>query len=151
MPAASEPQTMDRRRVLSLARNGGIAAAVLGGTGLFGVRSVMATVAEHDLTRVGQGKPAIVQVHDPQCPTCTALQRETRRALDSFEECDLVYLVANIRTVDGSSFANTHRAPHVTLLLFDAHGTLRQSLNGMRYRQELREVFRAHHAAYGSV
>ena len=49
---------MDRRRALRLLRNGGIAAAVLGGAGVFGTRSVMATIAEHDLSRVGsEGKP----------------------------------------------------------------------------------------------
>ncbi|MDJ0627067.1 MAG: hypothetical protein QNJ44_02305 [Rhodobacter sp.] len=99
----------------------------------------------------GQGKPAVVQVHDPQCPACTALQRETRRALAGFDECALVYLIANIRTEEGGAFAKTHRAPHVTLLLFDAEGTLRQSLSGLRTRAGLRALFRAHHAAYGAV
>lgn len=140
-------QSLDRRRFLRLARNGAIGAAVLGGAGIFGTRSVMATIAEHDLTRIGQGKPTVVQVHDPNCPTCSALQRETRKAMKQFGECDLVFLVANIKTEKGSALANKHGVPHVTLLLFDAKGDLSETLHGMRQRDELMPILQAHHAA----
>ena len=142
-------QGASRRDVLRLARNGAIAAAVVGGGGFFTIRSVRAMQAEHDLTRVGQGKPVVVQVHDPQCSTCTALQRETRKAMKQFEECDLIYLVADISQQDGARFANQYGVPHVTLLLFDAEGGLRQTLQGMRYRDELRQVLTRHHQRYG--
>ncbi|MEX0283510.1 MAG: thioredoxin family protein [Paracoccaceae bacterium] len=146
-PEAKAEQS--RRQFLKLARNGAIGIAAAGGAGFFMMRSVRAMQAEQDLTRVGQGKPVIVQVHDPQCPTCTALQKEVRNAMKQFGECDLVYLVADIRQTEGATFANRHGVPHVTLLLFDGDGELRQTLHGMRYRDELRQVLRTHHDRYG--
>ena len=145
----AQSQGASRRDVLRLARNSAIAAAVVGGGGFFMMRSVRAMQAEHDLTRVGQGKPVVVQVHDPQCPTCRALQRETRKAMKQFGECDLVYLVADIRQQEGAGFAYRYGVPHVTLLLFDGDGELRQTLQGMRYQEELSQVLAGHHQRYG--
>lgn len=107
-------------------------------------------VAEHDLARIGKGKPAVVQVHDPQCPTCTALQRETRRALKAFGECDMIYLVADLTQPEGQVFARRHGARHVTLVLLDGAGEVRQVLEGMRQSPELRAAFEAHVAQYGT-
>ncbi len=140
----------NRRDVLRLARNGAIGALVVGGAGVWTVRSVQAMVAERDLTRVGQGKPTIVQVHDPQCPTCTALQRQTRKALRQFGECDMVYLVADITQAEGGAFARRYGVPHVTLLLFDGQGRLQNTLHGMQSRAALEPVFARHVAAHGS-
>ena len=130
-----------RRDMLKLARNGALGAAALGGVGWFSVSAVRATAAEADLTRIGKGKPVIVQVHDPQCPMCTQLQRETRKALKCFEECDVVYLVANVKGPEGQAFAGIHGVSHVTLVLFDADGTRQQILNGVRSRDELKPIF----------
>lgn len=148
---ADRQQTTTRREVLRLARNGALGVALLGGGAFFMTRSVRAMQAERDLTRLGQGKPVIVQVHDPQCATCTALQRETRNAMKQFGECDLIYLVADITQTEGARFANRHGVPHVTLLLFDGDGTLRQTLRGMRYRDELRQVLAQHHQRYAAT
>jgi len=108
-PVARLPVSKSRRALILL---GG--ASVVAGIGLFSVNAVQATVAEHDLTRVGTGTPTIVQIHDPQCSLCTALQRETRRALRDLPEGALTYLIANIRNEDGAAFANRHGQPHVT-------------------------------------
>lgn len=147
---AQQQAVTSRRDVLKLARNLGLGAAVVGAGGFFMMRSVRAMAAEHDLTRVGQGKPVVVQVHDPQCSTCTALQRETRKAMKQFGECDMLYLVADISQDHGATFANRYGVPHVTLLLFDADGELRQTLQGMRYRDELQTVLAQHHQRYGT-
>ncbi|WP_338549246.1 thioredoxin family protein [Roseovarius phycicola] len=114
---------------------------VLGGATLFGTRSVLAKVAERDLTRLGQGVPTVVQVHDPQCPTCNALQSQTRQALKGFGQDELQYLVADIKTQEGQSFAGRYGVPHVTLLLFDGEGNLVETLQGMRPAAELRPAF----------
>lgn len=135
-PTPAKP--VDRRAVL---RNGLIGAAVIGAGGLVTTRIVMAAVAEQDLSRVGQGKPAIVQVHDPSCSSCQQLQRETKAALDRLNSDDLIYLVANLTGHEGATFANRYGAPHVTLLLFDGAGALRGTLNGVRSRDELQAVF----------
>ncbi|MEL6840180.1 MAG: hypothetical protein AAFP85_12875 [Pseudomonadota bacterium] len=136
--ALTPARKTDRRAML---RNSLFLAGVVGVGGLLTANTVMATMAEHDLTRVGQGVPTIVQVHDPQCTSCQELQRETRAALKAFDEADLQYAVANITSAAGADFANMYGAPHVTLLLFDGAGELRGTLNGVRARNELQTAF----------
>jgi hypothetical protein len=140
-------QTQDRRDFMKYLRNGAIAVAVSGGGGYFAVNTVQASMAEHDLTKIGNGTPAIVQIHDPQCPVCRALQKEARRALRDFEDDDFEYLVANIRSKEGGDLANKYFVPHVTILLFDGKGVLRKVLNGSKTSDLLRDEFTAHLAA----
>ncbi|WP_299502880.1 thioredoxin family protein [uncultured Roseobacter sp.] len=144
--AAATPEPT-RRDVFKLARNGAIAAAAVAGGGYFAVGSFRAYAAEHDLTRLGQGKPVVVQVHDPQCPTCTALQKQARKALKGFGECDLVYLIADITTPEGRAFAVQHGVGNVTLLLFDGAGGLHQTVQGLHNSDQLDAIFKAHHGA----
>ncbi len=134
----------DRRATLRLLRNGIIGVAVVGGAGVFSVNAVRATISEQDLTRIGNGIPTIVQVHDPSCSMCTELQRETRRALRSFDDGTLNYLVSNITTAEGNAFAAQQGVGHVTLLLFDGAGRRVQVLEGVRRRDELEALFRTH-------
>lgn len=145
-PIQPEPS---RRDMLKLLRNGAIGAAAVAGGGYFAVGSFRAYAEEHDLSRMGQGKPTVVQVHDPQCPTCTALQKQTRQALKEFGECDLVYLIADINTPEGQAFALRYGVGNVTLLLFDGAGGLRQTVQGMQSKDQLMPIFRGHHAAAG--
>ncbi|WP_299286225.1 hypothetical protein [uncultured Tateyamaria sp.] len=99
-PTAAAPS---RRDVLKLGRNGAIGLTAVAGGGVWGFGSFRAYAAEHDLTRVGEGAMTIVQIHDPQCPTCTALQKQTRAALRDFDDCGVTYLVADIKTPDGAA------------------------------------------------
>lgn len=142
-PQPSKP-VLTRRSVLG---GGAAASAVVLGGGLWGVSSFRTYAAEHDLTRVGNGDLAIVQVHDPQCPTCTALQKQTRRALRDFDDCGMTYLIADIKTPEGAAFARRYNAPHVTLLLFDGKGALQRRVQGLQQAEALAEVFAAHKAA----
>ena len=134
---------LSRRAVLG----GGAGALSVAGTAFWAVGSFRAYAEEHDLTRVGQGNVAIVQIHDPQCPTCTALQKQTRAALRDFDDCGLTYLVADITTQDGAAFARKYRVPNVTLLLFDGDGRLHRTVQGLQQSAQLAEVFAAHKAA----
>lgn len=116
--------------------------AAFAGGGAWAVSSFNQSVAEHDLTRIGQGRPAIVQIHDPQCPMCTALQRETRKALAKMTEAERpVYLIADLTRTEGAVFAQLHSVPHVTLLIFDAQGRRVETLTGTRTQAELLPVF----------
>lgn len=117
----------------------GLGAAV--GAGAWAVSSFRVFRAEHDLSRLGRGAPSIVQVHDPSCATCTALQRQARKALRGMDDCGLEYLVADITTPDGSAFARRHGSSHVTLLLFDGAGREVTRLEGVRQAQELAAAF----------
>lgn len=139
--AASDGADKGRRSFLRTARNGAIGLAVVGGIGFLFVRNVSSTMHEHDLDRVQNGKPTIVQIHDPQCSSCVALQRETKQALKNFNSDELDYVIANIKTPEGRNFANRYGAQHVTLLLFDDEGALQGVLQGQRRRGELRLAF----------
>ncbi|MEM6373109.1 MAG: hypothetical protein AAF727_10070 [Pseudomonadota bacterium] len=136
-----------RRGMLKLAGGGVLAATGVAGAGLWGLSSFRAYAAEHDLTRLGEGPVTIVQVHDPQCPTCTALQKQARAALRDFDDCGITYLVADIKTPEGAAFARKYRVPHVTLLLFDGAGELHQTLQGLQQASQLAQAFAAHKSA----
>ena len=144
-PVAPEPKT--RRDVLRLGGYGAVAAVAAGGVAFWGVSSFQAYAAEHDLSRVGEGQMTIVQIHDPQCPTCTALQKQTRAALRNFDDGEITYLVADIKTPEGAAFARKYRVPHVTLLLFDGDGELQQTVQGLQQASQLTEIFAAQKAA----
>ena len=149
--SAAQPEAapQSRRDFLKWARNGAIALPVLGGIGYYSVQSVQATICEADLSKIGQGTPSIVQIHDPQCPLCQDLQRQTRRALKGFDDDELTYLVANVKTEQGSAFAAYHGVPHVTLLLFDGAGEMVQVIRGPNNADVLRDMFDAHLKEYG--
>ncbi|MDA8586228.1 hypothetical protein N9L47_08115 [Rhodobacteraceae bacterium] len=132
-----------RRDVMRLARNGLIGTVAVGGVGWWAVSGVQAVAAEQDLSRVGQGKPAIVQIHDPQCALCTELQRQARKALKEIDDEDLLYLVASTRTDDGAAFANALGLSHVTLVLMNADGQVESVLEGVRQSDELKGHFQA--------
>lgn len=119
-----------RRRFLRLARNSAIALPLLAGAGWLGTRAVQATVQEADLSRIGQGIPAVVQIHDPGCALCRTLQGQTRDALDAYTDEQVTYLVADVNTQPGRLMAATHNVPHVTLLLFNGAGRMVQVVRG---------------------
>lgn len=132
----SAPSTTRHQRARSrrdLLRNvgyGAVGAAIIGGGGWYFISSVQAGIAEQDLSRLGNGIPTVVQIHDPQCPRCRALQKEVREALSELDGDEIQYLVANIRQPEGRSLAAAHGVGHVTLLLFDGSGTRRGVLVG---------------------
>ncbi|MEM7733042.1 MAG: hypothetical protein AAF280_09700 [Pseudomonadota bacterium] len=146
-PGASE-RNPDRRSFLARSGKWMIGVALLGGGAGFAISAVRATAREQDLSRVGQGVPSVVQIHDPGCALCTALQKEARRAMKGIDPATLTYVVANLKTDEGRDFANRHRQPHVTLMLLDPGGTPVQVLNGPQDADDLRALFRAHVAAY---
>ena len=143
--ASATPEAPTRRDFFAKTRNGVIAAAVVVGvTGWYLVDEIRATIQEGYLTRIGNGIPTIVQIHDPQCPKCVALQQETRDALSNFEDGKLQYLVANIRTVEGKMLDTSHGVGHVTLLLLDGQSRKLNTLVGSNTGRYLTEMFRDH-------
>lgn len=140
-PASAAPKPTRREMIRSGAMLAGIGAVILGGVGYVG-SGVYADIVEGDLSKLGNGMPTIVQIHDPQCSRCRALQRETRDALAEFDDGQLQYLVANIRNGDGKRFADKHGVGHVTLILFDGEGKARKTLVGERASDVLVSEFR---------
>lgn len=139
---------LSRRDILRYVRNGTIAAGVLG----FGGWSVARTYAQQvellDLAAIGNGTPTIVQIHDPQCPTCQELQKRTLRAAKDFDDDALQVRVANIRAPEGRAIADRYGVPHVTLLLFDGQGEMQRVISGLQEVSYLRDQFRAHVARF---
>ncbi|MEL6209318.1 MAG: hypothetical protein AAFR44_03910 [Pseudomonadota bacterium] len=149
-PAAKAKGGMDRRALLGWLQVGGGAALLFGGVGYYAVSSTMTTLSEQDLSRIGNGVPTVVQIHDPNCPQCAALQREARAAMDAMDPGALDYVVANIKTAEGARYARLHGVGHVTLLLVDGQGEVVNVLQGVRDRAELTRAFTRHVAAAGS-
>ena len=147
--SGGEVRDENRRKFLRLARNAAIALPVLAGATVFSVQSVQATICEADLAKIGKGRPAVVQVHDPNCALCQQLQRQTRKALKSFDDEAVRFLVADINTAQGSAFAARYGVPHVTLLLFDGAGEMVQIVRGPSDADRLRDVIGTHLAAHG--
>ena len=141
-PAASRSKALGRRAFLETIGYGAIGAGVVGGGSWYVVSSVQASIAEQDLSRLGNGIPTVVQIHDPQCPRCRALQREAREAVSEFEDGTIQFLVANIRQPEGRQLAAAHGVGHVTLLLFDGRGRRRGVLVGENSSESLMTEFR---------
>ena len=145
----SQPVDAPKRDTLKLLRNLAIATPVVGVAGFFSVRSVQARICEADLTKIGKGKPAIVQIHDPGCQMCQTLQRQTRRALKAYDGGRYTFLVANINTADGGALAAQYGVPHVTLLLFDGNGAMTQIVRGPTDTDALENILAAHMKRHG--
>jgi thioredoxin-like negative regulator of GroEL len=148
LPNDAKQNEVSRRWVVSRGGKVLIGLGVLGGGAAFAVNAVNATVKEQDVSRVGTGVPTVVQIHDPGCALCSALQKETRKALQGFDPDQLDYVVANIKTDEGSAFAARFGQPHVTLMLMDPEGRAVRVLNGPQHRDDLRALFERHAAAY---
>ncbi len=145
-PQQSKAAKANSRRAFLQYGIAGGAVAVVGG--YFGVTSLQASICEADLTKLGKGTPTIVQIHDPQCPVCNRLQREARKAIKAMDGDQPDFLVANIKTLEGSTFAADHGVPHITLLLFDGKGEMKQVIQGPHSRDQLQPIFEAHMARY---
>lgn len=118
-----------------------------GGLAFWSVKSIQADLAEQDTSVVGQGTPAVVQIHEVGCAACVNLQRETRAALDMLDDGDINYRVAYLSSRDGLAFASKYGASYTTLLLFNGDGDLLRRIVGETPRNTLQAAFRAQIAA----
>jgi len=98
--------------------------------------------ATHDLSVIGSGVHAVVQVHDPACSLCRTLKANTERALAGLD-APIEYRIADIHTPEGRALQHRHQVPHVTLLLFEPDGTLWRALSGVKSAETLQHVLRA--------
>ncbi len=143
--AKPAPETgVTRRSVIGKLQKIGFAVAIIGGAGLLLTRTVNATMYEHDLTRIGQGVPMVVQVHDPQCGNCVLLQNQVRKAMRAFDDDELQYVIADLAKPDGRNLALENSVGKTTLLLFDGKGERRTTLAGVRDSSALEHSFRTH-------
>jgi hypothetical protein len=109
---------------------------------LCGLTAALATYkrhhdAMHDLSAVGNGIPAVVQIHDPDCGLCQQLRSNLIKAADDVPAKTLQVLIADVSTAAGANFAFRHDSPHVTLLFFDSEGRLVERLQGVKDPEEI--------------
>ena len=102
----------------------------------------------HDLSVLGKGIPAIVQIHDTSCSLCNQLRRNTDSAVKPFGD-RLLYRIADISTPQGRQLQLRHEVPHVTLLLFDGKGKVRNVLTGVKSEEVLQRAFEIHLERWG--
>ena len=139
-PQVQAKKPMSRRQALrKMGIYAGGAVAVAAGGAWF-ISDFRGKLAEGDLSQIGQGRPTIVQIHDPSCPLCLQLQKQARIALRNSDE-DYQYLVANIRTESGAAFQSRMGQPHVTLVLLDGDGAFLHAINGVTPAEELQAQF----------
>ena len=104
---------------------------------------------EHDLSVIGKGIPAVVQIHNPSCQLCQRLRKNAIVAMKGLDD-RLLYRVADITTPRGQRLQRRHDVPHVTLLLFDGQGELRKVIEGVKGETSLHRLFLAHVEKWGS-
>lgn len=143
-PVRKAASGYSRRSVLRIARNVAIATVAVSASGWAVASQIDDHCQFHDLTVIGNGIPTVVQIHDPQCPTCRRLRQEAIEAGRHFAASELQVRVANIRTDEGRRLADRHGVPHVTLLLFDGDGQVRRVIQGLNDSGYLRVAFEAH-------
>lgn len=126
--------TQSRRKFLLLP----VAAVAIGGTA-FGLNALEANKQElHDLTVIGNGQPAVIQIHDPSCPTCRRLKGIMKNTIDSDDPIN--YRLADITTPEGKELQEKYRASKVTLLFFDARGKHVHTTQGLRTSEEIKDT-----------
>ena len=94
----------------------------------------------HNLADIGQGKPVVVQIHDPSCQLCLQLRKNASAAVDRLDG-QILFRVADITTPQGRALQRRHDVENVTLLLFDGRGKLRNVLNGVKSDELLHRSF----------
>ena len=126
--------SQSRRKFLLLP----VAAVAIGGTA-FGLNAVAVSKQElHDLTVIGNGQPAVIQIHDPSCPTCRRLKGIMKNTIDSDDPIN--YRLADITTPEGKELQEKYRASKVTLLFFDARGKHVHTTQGLRTPEEIKDT-----------
>ena len=138
------PASPSRRNFVKTAGSWSILAIAGGGLAWYAATEVMASMGEQNLGKIGNGTPAVVQIHDPNCSMCATLMQEARTAMKSFDDGELQYLVANIKSDEGRTLAAQHGVPHVTLLLFDGQGNMHQAIRGIKDSTYLTNAFKRH-------
>ena len=114
---------------------GGVGAVVAAGSAKALHAWDVKTKTEHDLTVVGQGKPAVVQIHNTTCPVCRRLKSALSAALG--DRTDVQYRIADMGKPAGRAMAEKYNTPQTTLLFFDAEGQQRHSHTGLLDADEI--------------
>ncbi|MFT6201392.1 MAG: thioredoxin-like negative regulator of GroEL, partial [Candidatus Endobugula sp.] len=94
---------------------------------------------EYDLSVIGNGTAAVVQIHDHNCQLCRQLKNNLNDVKASFKE-NIQFKTANILAKKGADFARQHQVAHVTLLFFNKKGQRVNTLQGVSSKDEIRHA-----------
>ncbi len=132
--AEAKAKSQSRRNFVLLP----IAAVAVGGAG-FSIHAIDTKNRElHDLSVIGQGQAVIVQIHDPQCPTCKRLKNIVSNALN--DDDPVHFRLADITSSEGKALQDKHNVPHVTLLYFNAKGKHVHTTQGIQTQEQIRSA-----------
>ncbi|MEM7195228.1 MAG: thioredoxin family protein [Pseudomonadota bacterium] len=95
----------------------------------------------YDLSVIGNGKPTVVQLHDPTCPKCRALKSNVESVKSEFK--DVQFRIAHLSSEEGSRLAHKYGVGKVTLLVFDGGGKMVETIQGVYPESQLRREFGA--------
>ncbi|WP_293446731.1 hypothetical protein [Planktotalea sp.] len=135
------PHSVSRRLTLKEIALYALGGAAITGGGVALAADFQSKLIELDLSVIGQGTPVILQIHDPQCSMCAALQKQTRIALKSLEADAVLYRVANISTEEGAAQQRLKGLPHVTLVLYNGEGVRQHVIQGVTPAADLLKAF----------
>ena len=138
-----QPVTKKPRTRRHFGRSGIVAIILLSVTGMGIAAYKRSYDIAHDLSVIGQGKPVVVQIHDPGCQLCQRLRSNASDAIAPMKE-QMLFRIADITTPEGKRLQRQHDVPHVTLLLFDPNGKVRNVLTGVKDEETLQRAFQTH-------
>ena len=92
---------------------------------------------EQDLSVIGNGKPTVVQIHDPGCQLCNRLKHNLDAVKGGFIDT-IQFKTAMIVKSERRKLAHQHQVQHVTLLFFDKRDRRVHTLQGVSSQAEIR-------------
>lgn len=105
------------------------------GVAAWGYMSNESYQKEHDLSRIGKGKVAVVQVSDPNCKPCKRLEGVVNRVKGDFS--DVYFKTADLSTEKGKAFADKQGVSFTTLVFFDKLGRKKEVLTGVSTKEQI--------------
>lgn len=95
-----------------------------------------------DLSRIGQGHPAVVLVNDKETVASHELMNLLNGIRGDYED-RVEFLVTDVATPEGQDFTAAQRVGHSLLVLFDGAGNRIAVIDGIRDAQILRSTLEA--------
>ncbi|ANB01752.1 hypothetical protein [Ectothiorhodospira sp. BSL-9] len=96
-----------------------------------------------DLSRIGDGRPALVVTYDASYMTGMQVLELMDRIRDEYRD-EVEFLVANLGTPDGRDLATRFRVNDGAVVLFRSDGQPVQVLQSPRHEQVLRDAMQEH-------
>lgn len=96
-----------------------------------------------DLTRVGQGRPALVMLREVHVMGGDIVMEYMTQIHDEFRD-EVEFLVVHTGHPDGQAFTATHNIGDGSLVLFDAQGNVLSRSARPQSSNELRQYLRQH-------